>query len=178
MFESIWPGSRGKFEEDILSVEREHRVAAALRQLCADHELKPDGELQEETPDFASFEDFAHSAIVTSVTLVLSLSGLKKNLLSFEQRFVVGLFAFLMAHEVSKRYPVDLGVVLASVALELFSKDDLSEIYTLGRSYRRLNSHKVIARELHRAIGAWFDETDQEHLDELVSVFKLCCSPN
>ncbi|MTH99686.1 hypothetical protein [Roseibium sp. RKSG952] len=121
--------------------------------------------------------EFGAAATVQVIRLVMSRAGADNGEPSSEKKFVVGLFAFLVAHDVSARVRADLGIVLGIAALEFFSKDKVGEIYRLGKSFGRLREFRSTHRVLSNTIKAFLDQPDQTKLEELALVFR-CCLPS
>ncbi|WP_153770380.1 hypothetical protein [Labrenzia sp. CE80] len=158
------------FVSELKLAEAEDRLRRNISEVLAAHDR--------ELPEASSVTEFAVAATVETVELIIVCSGRRRSHLTFEQRFVVGLFAFLIAHELGRRTLADLGVVLAAAALELFTTDEIADIYRLGASYRRLREQKKMHRFLHQSISEWFNDPSEERLQGLVEIFDLCCTPN
>ncbi|MHA7775092.1 hypothetical protein [Roseibium sp. M-1] len=118
--------------------------------------------------------EFAASATVAIMKLVLQTAGRDFDGLSYENRFVTGLFGFLIAHNLSRRTNADLGVVLGIAGLDLFSREEVDQIYKLGSSYRRLRQHRQIHLTLKDIIDQFLSHPDDETLALLASAYQLC----
>jgi hypothetical protein len=118
--------------------------------------------------------EFAAAATVAIMKLVLGTTGRDFEGLSYENRFVTGLFGFLVAHNLSRRTNADLGVVLGIAGLDLFSREEIDQIYQLGSSYRRLRQHRQIHVVLKDIIDRFLSHPDEENLANLASVYELC----
>ncbi|WP_417668417.1 hypothetical protein [Roseibium sp.] len=133
---------------------------------------------QKTLPEAETPTEFAAFATIATMELIVTRSGFPPNRMSLEQRFVVGLFAFLVAHELGRRTLADLGVVFAVSALELFEKEKIADVYRLGSSYGRLQQEKRMYRFLVETIREWFNDPTEAGLEDLVELFRLCCRPN
>lgn len=118
--------------------------------------------------------EFAAAATVAIMRLVLTTADRDFDDLSYENRFVTGLFGFLIAHDLSRRTNADLGVVLGIAGLDLFSREEIDQIYTLGKSYRRLRQHRQIHLALREVINGFLAHPGADTLDDLAGVYKLC----
>jgi|GEM_PF-3256245 len=118
--------------------------------------------------------EFAAAATVAIMKLVLRTSGREFDALSFENRFVTGLFGFLMAHNLSRRTNADLGVVLGIAGLDLFSREEIEQIYKLGSSYRRLRQHRQMYLALREIIDQFLSHPDDDSLAMLAGVYQMC----
>lgn len=147
----------------------ENRLRARLGPL-----LEPAGR---EIEDTNTQTEFCAAATIAVIHLVLERAGRETEQMPFEQRFVVGLFAFLVAHDLSRRVDADLGIVLAAAALELFSKDQIHDIYRLGSSYRRLRQHRPMHKVLRETIADFVDDPSEAKLMDLAVVFECCLAP-
>jgi hypothetical protein len=121
--------------------------------------------------------EFAAAATVATMKLVLHAAGRSFDSLSFENRFVTGLFGFLVAHRLSRRTNADLGVVLGIAGLDLFSREEIEQIYTLGSSYRRLRQHRQMHLALSEIIEEFLSRPDEEALANLCAVYRMCLQP-
>lgn len=166
----FWAPKEPAFITELKGAEVENRLRTRLSDL-----LEKDGET---LPKTRSPTEFAIAGTVATVNVLLRRSGRTSEKLGFEERFVVGIFGFLIAHEFGRRTSADLGTTFAVSALELFSPKEISAIYQLGEAYRRLRQHKTMHRALLRAISEWLDDPSEERLDELATIFDLCCKPN
>ena len=109
-----------EFISELRAVETEDRLRAKLDAMLQEARL--------EIPDTNTPTEFAAAATVEIMRLVLATAGREFETLSPENRFVTGLFGFLMAHNMSRRTNADLGVVLGIAGLDLFSRErNLSE---------------------------------------------------
>ncbi len=131
-----------------------------------------------ELPESSNATEFAVAGTVATVNLLRDRTRRSRSVPGFEERFVIGLFGFLIAHEFGRRTLADLGVTFAAAALELFSPEEIGEVYQLGASYRRLRQHKSMHRVLVQTISDWMDDPSEASLEELAGVFDLCCRPN
>lgn len=121
--------------------------------------------------------EFAAAATVATMKLVLNTVGRDFDSLSFENRFVTGLFGFLLAHKLSRRTNADLGVVLGIAGLDLFSRQEIDQIYKLGSSYRRLRQHRQMHLALGEIIEQFLSHPDEETLINLAGLYHLCLKP-
>ncbi|MEJ8475162.1 hypothetical protein [Roseibium algae] len=158
------------FISELKLVESENRLRVKL-----DCILNSNGM---ELPKTGNSTEFAVVCTVVTIDLILVRLGRDKSTLRYEERFVLGLFAFLITHELARRTLADLGAAFASSALEVFSTEDIAEIYQLGKSYSRLRKHKAMHRVLVHTISDWLNEPSEEHLHDLAGVFNFCCRPN
>jgi hypothetical protein len=159
-----------EFVSELKLAETEHRLRSRLSGVLGLHGI--------ELPETNTPTEFAVAGTVATVRLLMIRTGRSVNRLGFEERFVVGLFGFLIAHEFGRRTLADLGVAFAASALELFSPQEIGEIYRLGSSYRRLRQQKTMHRVLLQTISEWLDDPSVARLDDLAAVFDLCCRPN
>lgn len=166
-------GSRSHTEPEFISELRAVETEDRLRKTMA-------GMLEAaglEICDTNTPTEFTAAATVAIMKLVLNAVGREFDGLSFENRFVTGLFGFLVAHKLSRRTNADLGVVLGIAGLDLFSREEIDQVYKLGSSYRRLRQH----RQMHVALGGFIDEflsrADAAALADLADVYQLCLQP-
>lgn len=166
-------GSRARAEPEFISelraVETEDRLRKNLSAMLDGAGL--------EICDTNTPTEFAAAATVAIMKLVLSVSGRQFESLSFENRFVTGLFGFIVAHKLSRRTNADLGVVLGIAGLDLFSREEIDQVYKLGSSYRRLRQH----RQMHLALGEIVEEfishPDEQELHNLAALYRMCLQP-
>lgn len=155
-----------EFISELRAVETEDRLRKTMAGLLDAAGL--------EINDTNTPTEFAAAATVAIMKLVLVTAGRDFAKLSFENRFVTGLFGFLVAHKLSRRTNADLGVVLGIAGLDLFSREEIDQIYKLGSSYRRLRQH----RQMHVALGEIIEEflsrPDEAALADLADVYQLC----
>ncbi|MCK7613382.1 hypothetical protein [Roseibium sediminicola] len=118
--------------------------------------------------------EFAAAATVAIMKLVLKTVGRDFDSLSFENRFVTGLFGFLLAHKLSRRTNADLGVVLGIAGLDLFSREEIDQVYKLGSSYRRLRQHRQMHLALGEIIEGFLSHPDEDALANLASLYQMC----
>ncbi|WP_370200857.1 hypothetical protein [Roseibium sp.] len=118
--------------------------------------------------------EFAAAATVSIMKLVLKVVERDFDQLCFENRFVTGLFGFLIAHNLTRRTNADLGVVLGIAGLDLFSHEEIEQIYKLGSSYRRLRQHRNMHLALRDIIDSFLSHPDEETLSDLAGVYQLC----
>ena len=118
--------------------------------------------------------EFAAAATVSIMKLVLKVVERDFDELCFENRFVTGLFGFLIAHNLTRRTNADLGVVLGIAGLDLFSHEEIEQIYKLGSSYRRLRQHRNMHLALKDIIDSFLSHPDEETLSDLAGVYQLC----
>ena len=121
--------------------------------------------------------EFTAEATVVIMKVVLAVVGRDFNHLSFENRFVTGLFGFLVAHNLCRRTHADLGVVLGIAGLDLFTREEIDQIYKLGSSYRRLRQHRQMHLALREIIDEFLTHPDEETLGNLTGVYQLCLRP-
>jgi hypothetical protein len=121
--------------------------------------------------------EFAASATVAIMKLVLKTIDRACEELSFENRFVTGLFGFLVAHKLSRRTNADLGVVLGIAGLDLFSREEIDQIYKLGSSYRRLRQHRQMHMALGEIIEQFLAHPDEDTLVNLAELYRMCLKP-
>ena len=121
--------------------------------------------------------EFAAASTVEIVRLILKSANRDFDKLSFENRFVTGLFGFLVAHNLSRRTNADLGVVLGIAGLDLFSREEIDQIYKLGSSYRRLRQHRQMHLALNEVIDQFLCRPDENSLSMLAGAYELCLKP-
>lgn len=166
-------GSHTRIEPEFISelraVETEDRLRAKLFHLL--------GEVRLEIQDTNTPTEFAAAATVATMKLVLATVGRSFDSLSPENRFVTGLFGFLIAHNLSRRTNADLGVVLGIAGLDLFSREEIDQVYKLGSSYRRLRQHRQLYSALRQIIDQFLAHPDEETLAMLASGYQMCLRP-
>ncbi|WP_298962392.1 hypothetical protein [uncultured Roseibium sp.] len=166
-------GSRTAAEPEFISelraVETEDRLRAGLAGLLEETDL--------EIRDTNTPTEFTAEATVVIMKVVLAVVGRDFNHLSFENRFVTGLFGFLVAHNLCRRTHADLGVVLGIAGLDLFTREEIDQIYKLGSSYRRLRQHRQMHLALREIIDEFLTHPDEETLGNLTGVYQLCLRP-
>ncbi|GAA0787740.1 hypothetical protein E1180_01765 [Roseibium denhamense] len=163
------PASEPEFISELRAVETEDRLRAGLQVMLENADLEIENT---NTPT-----EFAAASTVAVMRLVLHGAGRHFDDLSFENRFVTGLFGFLIAHNMSRRTNADLGVVLAIAGLDLFSREEIDSIYSLGSSYRRLRQHKQMHHALKGIIDRFLSHPDNESLHDLAGVYQMCLRP-
>lgn len=158
-----------EFISELRAVETEDRLRKNLTGMLEDAGL--------EICDTNTPTEFAAAATVAIMKLVLNAAGRRFESLSFENRFVTGLFGFIVAHNLSRRTNADLGIVLGIAGLDLFSREEIDQVYKLGSSYRRLRQH----RQMHLALGEIVEEflshPDAEELQNLATLYRMCLQP-
>jgi len=166
-------GSRASAEPEFISelraVETEDRLRRKMAGMLEDAGL--------EICDTNTPTEFAASATVAIMKLVLNEVGRDFDSLSFENRFVTGLFGFIVAHKLSRRTNADLGVVLGIAGLDLFSREEIDQIYKLGSSYRRLRQHREMHLVLGEIVEQFLAHPDAEELQTLAGLYQLCLQP-
>ena len=155
-----------EFISELRAVETEDRLRAGLAGMLDGAGLEIENT---NTPT-----EFAAEATVKIMSLVLKTAGREFEHLTFENRFVTGLFGFLMAHNMCRRTHADLGVVLAIAGLDLFTQQEIDQIYKLGASYRRLRQHRQMHLALREIIDRFLSQPDEESLSDIVGVYELC----
>jgi len=166
-------GSRARTEPEFISelraVETEDRLRKNMAGMLDAAGL--------EICDTNTPTEFAAAATVATMKLVLNTVGREFDSLSFENRFVTGLFGFLLAHKLSRRTNADLGVVLGIAGLDLFSREEIDQIYKLGSSYRRLRQHRQMHLALGEIIEGFLSHPDEEALANLAGLYQMCLRP-
>jgi len=166
-------GSRARAEPEFISELRAVETEVRLRKNLA-------GMLDAaglEICDTNTPTEFAAASTVAIMKLVLNTIGREFEGLSFENRFVTGLFGFLLAHKLSRRTNADLGVVLGIAGLDLFSREEIDQIYKLGSSYRRLRQHRQMHMALGEIIDQFLSQPDEETLVNLAGLYQICLRP-
>ncbi|PVB61344.1 hypothetical protein [Labrenzia sp. 011] len=158
--------SEPEFISELRAVETEDRLRVKTAGLLEAAGL--------EIRDTNTPTEFAAAATVAIMRLVLATADRDFEELSFENRFVTGLFGFLMAHNLSRRTNADLGVVLGIAGLDLFSREEIGQIYSLGKSYRRLRQHRQMHLALRDVIDGFLSHPDGDTLEDLAGVYQLC----
>jgi hypothetical protein len=163
-------GSRSSEEPEFVSelraVETEDRLRSSLAGLLAATDL--------EIADTNTPTEFTATATVAVMSLILKTVGVKFDDLSFENRFITGLFGFLVAHNLCRRTNADLGVVLGIAGLDLFSREEIDQIYKLGSSYRRLRQNKKTHLALREIVEQFLSCPDEETLEYVAGAYQLC----
>jgi len=166
-------GSRVRAEPEFISelraVETEDRLRKSMSGMLDAAGL--------EICDTNTPTEFAAAASVAVMKLVLKAAGRDFETLSFENRFVTGLFGFIVAHKLSRRTNADLGVVLGIAGLDLFSREEIDQIYKLGSSYRRLRQHRQMHLALGDVVEQFLSRPDEEALASLAELYLMCLRP-
>ena len=166
-------GSRASAEPEFVSelraVETEDRLRNNLAGMLDEAGL--------EIRDTNTPTEFAAAATVAIMLLVLKTSGRQFESLSLENRFVTGLFGFIVAHKLSRRTNADLGVVLGVAGLDLFTREEIDQIYKLGSSYRRLRQHRQMYLALGEIIDQFLSHPDANELEDLAALYQMCLRP-
>jgi hypothetical protein len=164
-YETVEP----EFVSELRAVETEDRLRLNLAEMLDGARL--------EIADTNTPTEFAAVSTVAIMNLVLKTVDRDFETLSTENRFVTGLFGFLMAHNLSRRTNADLGVVLGIAGLDLFSREEIDQVYRLGSSYRRLRQHRQLYSALRQIIDQFLSHPDEETLAVLASGYQLCLRP-
>ncbi|MCV0428929.1 MAG: hypothetical protein K5905_26035 [Roseibium sp.] len=158
-----------EFVSELRAVETEDRLRNGLADLLEAAHL--------EIVDTNTPTEFAAASTVEIMKLILKAAERDFEKLSFENRFVTGLFGFLIAHNISRRTNADLGVVLGIAGLDLFSREEIDQIYKLGSSYRRLRQHRQMHLALYGVIDQFLCQPDEDSLELLAGAYNLCLKP-
>ncbi|MES0883262.1 hypothetical protein [Roseibium sp. SCP14] len=155
-----------EFVSELRAVETEDRLRGSLAELLAAASL--------EIGDTNTPTEFAATATVAVVKLILKTVDVKFDDLSFENRFITGLFGFLVAHNLTRRTNADLGVVLGIAGLDLFSREEIDQIYKLGSSYRRLRQNRKTHLALREIVDQFLADPAEETLAYVAGAYQLC----
>jgi hypothetical protein len=113
----------------------------------------------------------AASAIVRIITLK---AGYSTDYADLDDRFVAGIFSFVVSNHVSLIVGAEFEFVAAIVPLDLFGHDFADQVDALGNSYNQMAQEGKVVEAIGQNVAKWIDKPTDEQLTKLASLFELC----